>query len=105
RLANLTDSDARTEALMKHLAPAPRLNIGRAIGERGLATAMIDISDGLSTDLWHVLDESDCGAIIKADRVPIAGCVQRLAAGDLEIEPLRLALHGGEEYELLFTSP
>jgi len=104
RLANLTESDAHTEALMKHLAPAPRLKIGQAIGERGLATAMIDVSDGLSTDLWHVLDESDCGAIIKADRVPIAGCVQRLAAGDSEIEPLRLALDGGEDYELLFTS-
>ena len=90
---------------MKHLAPAPRLKIGQAIGERGLATAMIDVSDGLSTDLWHVLDESDCGAIIKADTIPVAGCVQRLATGDSEIEPLRLALDGGEEYELLFTSP
>ncbi len=105
RLANLTESDAHAEALMKHLAPAPRLKIGQAIGERGLATAMIDVSDGLSTDLWHILDESDCGAIIKADRVPVAGCVQRLAACDSEIEPLRLALDGGEDYELLFTSP
>ena len=105
RLTDLAESDARAEALMKHLAPAPRLKIGRAIGERGLATAMIDISDGLSTDLWHVLDESDCGAIIKADRVPIADCVRRLATGDSGIEPLRLALDGGEEYELLFTSP
>jgi thiamine-monophosphate kinase len=105
RLAKLTESDARTEALRKHLAPAPRLKIGQAIGERRLATAMIDISDGLSTDLWHVLDESDCGAIIKADAIPVAGCVQRLAAGDSGIEPVRLALDGGEEYELLFTSP
>jgi thiamine-monophosphate kinase len=105
RLADLTESDARTEALIKHLAPAPRLKAGQAIGERELATAMIDISDGLSTDLWHVLDESDCGAIIKADAIPIAGCVNLLATKDSRIEPLQLALHGGEEYELLFTSP
>ena len=105
RLANLAGSDARAEALMKHLTPAPRLKLGQAIGERGLATAMIDISDGLSTDLWHVLDESDCGAIIKADAIPIAGCVQRLATGDSKINTLRLALDGGEEYELLFTAP
>jgi thiamine-monophosphate kinase len=105
RLSSLTGSDAIREALTKHLAPEPRLKIGQAIGERGLATAMIDISDGLSTDLWHVLDESDCGAVIKAGAIPIAGCARRLASGDLEIEPLRVALHGGEEYELLFTSP
>lgn len=104
RLAGSTESDARREALMKHLAPEPRLKIGQAIGERGLATAMIDISDGLSTDLWHLLDESDCGAMIKADAIPLAGCVRSLATSDLEIEPLKLALHGGEEYELLFTS-
>jgi thiamine-monophosphate kinase len=104
RLAGPADTDARGEALMKHLAPEPRLKIGQAIGERGLATAMIDISDGLSTDLWHVLDESDCGAMIKADAIPIARCVHSLATGDQGTEPLRLALHGGEEYELLFTS-
>ena len=92
------------EALLKHLAPEPRLKIGQAIGERGLATAMIDISDGLSTDLWHILDESGCGAIIQADEIPIANCVRLLAMGDKEIDPLRLALHGGEEYELLFSS-
>jgi thiamine-monophosphate kinase len=104
RLAGSPESDARKEAMMKHLAPEPRLKIGQAIGERGLATAMIDVSDGLSTDLWHVLDESDCGARVKADAIPLAGCVRSLATSDSEIEPLRLALHGGEEYELLFTS-
>ena len=104
RLEDLTGSDARTAALIKHLAPAPRLKAGQAIGERELATAMIDISDGLSTDLWHVLNEGDCGAILKADAIPIAGCVNSLATGDSGIEPLKLALDGGEEYELLFTS-
>jgi thiamine-monophosphate kinase len=97
-------SRARAQAMLKHLAPAPHLAVGRAIGERGLATAMIDVSDGLSTDLAHVLDESHCGAILRAELMPIADAA-RLLAGQLMTEPLWLALHGGEEYELLFTAP
>jgi len=91
------------EALMKHLEPVPRLEIGRALGERGLASAMIDVSDGLSTDLSHILDESGVGAVIHADAIPVALCVESLAARSPEIDALQLALHGGEEYELLFT--
>ena len=98
------DSDRRL-ALLKHLAPEPRLKLGQAIGEAGLATAMIDISDGLSTDLWHILEESGCGAVIRASAIPIAGCVASLALEDSGIDALNLALHGGEEYELLFTAP
>ncbi len=92
---------ALREALIKHLRPEPRMEAGKAIGEAGLATAMIDISDGLSTDLWHILDESHCGAIIHAVDIPIADGVKLLAPEDA----LRFALHGGEEYELLFTAP
>ncbi|HWO01814.1 MAG TPA: thiamine-phosphate kinase [Blastocatellia bacterium] len=92
------------EALRKHLAPAPRLQLGRVLGERALASAMIDISDGLSTDLSHVLDESGVGAIIHASAIPIARCVESLSAGSSEFDALELALHGGEEYELLFTA-
>lgn len=102
RLEN--DSDYR-EALLKHLAPEPRLEPGRAIGEAGLATAMIDISDGLSTDLWHLLDESNCGAVIHAGAIPIAGSVRRASSRAPTANPLQLALNGGEEYELLFTAP
>ena len=97
------DSDTRG-ALLKHLAPEPRLKVGQAIGERRLATAMIDISDGLSSDLWHILDESGCGAIIQADAIPIADPVRSYAASHKEVDPLRLALDGGEEYELLFAA-
>jgi thiamine-monophosphate kinase len=89
-------------ALMKHLAPEPRLKMGRAIAEMNLATAMIDISDGLSTDLRHILDESSCGAIIHAGAIPVDGSV--LSAEALEIDPMSLALNGGEEYELIFTA-
>lgn len=96
-------SDAKQQAILKHLAPEPRLKLGRAIGEAGLATSMIDISDGLSTDLWHILDESHAGALIHAEAVPIADCVLSLSRGTQGIDPLRLAPDGGEDYELLFT--
>ncbi|HJQ23210.1 MAG TPA: thiamine-phosphate kinase [Blastocatellia bacterium] len=96
-------SRARTAAMLKHLSPAPRLVLGRTIGERGLATAMIDVSDGLSTDLAHIADESGCGAIVRAAALPIAEAARWLA-GELKQEPLSLVLHGGEEYELLFTA-
>ncbi len=97
-------SSAKTQAVRKHLLPDPRLTLGRALGETGLATSMIDISDGLSTDLWHILDESGLGAVIYADAVPIAECIRSIASETSGIDPLRLALDGGEEYELLFTA-
>ena len=102
RLADCAGDVTRRRALMKHLAPEPQLKTGRAIGEMNLATAMIDVSDGLSTDLWHILDESRCGAIIHAGSIPIDESV--LATKALETDPLSLALNGGEDYELLFTA-
>jgi thiamine-monophosphate kinase len=94
---------ARASAMSKHLSPAPHLALGRLLGEYGLATAIIDVSDGLSTDLSHVLDESGCGAIIRAAAIPLAEAARTLA-DELNAAPLALALHGGEEYELLFTA-
>jgi thiamine-monophosphate kinase len=90
-------------AMLKHLAPEPRLKFGRAIGEHRLATAMIDISDGLSTDLWHVLEESRHGAIISGQAIPVDESAAALAEQVGEAS-LTLALDGGEEYELLFTA-
>jgi thiamine-monophosphate kinase len=90
-------------ALLKHLAPEPRLSLGRAIGESGLATAMIDISDGLSTDVRHILDESSCGAVIHSTAIPVAECARQYPELSGEAS-MRLALNGGEEYELLFTA-
>jgi thiamine-monophosphate kinase len=103
RIDDSNSSDARSKAVLKHLAPEPRLKLGSALGEARLATAMIDISDGLSTDLWHILDESDCGAVLNAAAIPIAECVRLIALEAPGIDPLTLALNGGEEYELLFT--
>ena len=96
--------DFRSKAVLKHLSPEPHLKLGRALGETGLATAMIDISDGLSTDLHHILDESSVGAVIHAGAIPIAECVPSAAHGTPEADRLTLAINSGEEYELLFTA-
>ena len=71
--------------------PEPRITIGQNL--RGIASAMIDISDGLSTDLSHIYDESNVGAVIYASAIPVAATAT-----------LDDALNGGDDYELLFTS-
>jgi len=85
----------RPQSHRKHFYPEPRLAIGQFLRERKLASAMIDISDGLSTDLSHICEESGVGALIHADSLPSA------ISGK---NGLQLALHGGDEYELLFTA-
>jgi len=79
----------------KHFYPEPRLAVGQFLSKNKLASAMIDISDGLSTDLGHICEESRTGAVVGAGSLPAA------VAGK---DGLTLALHGGDEYELLFTS-
>jgi thiamine-monophosphate kinase len=81
------------DSLSAQLRPQPRIQTGLSLRRRGLATAAIDISDGLSTDLAHLCEESGVSAIIHADRLPITA--------DASLEQ---ALHGGEDYELLFTA-
>jgi thiamine-monophosphate kinase len=83
-----------------HFFPMPRLLQGRAIRKLGLASAMIDISDGLSTDLAHICRESGVAARLDAARLPRA-----LVGRPLREVDLRYALHGGDDYELLFTAP
>ncbi len=82
-----------------HLFPEPRLAAGQALRRRGLATAAIDLSDGLSTDLRRLCDASGLAAEVDGARLP----VHALAATAGDEEALRLALNGGEDYELLFT--
>jgi len=84
----------------RHFYPEPRIELGRLLREKGLATAMIDLSDGLSTDLAHICEESGVGAEIESARIPRARVGK--PAGEVSLD---LALHGGEDYELLFTSP
>jgi thiamine-monophosphate kinase len=83
-----------------HFYPEPRIKLGRVLREKSFASAMIDTSDGLSTDLAHLCEESGVGAELDAALLPRA----RVGKPAREVD-LDLALHGGEDYELLFTSP
>src|SRR2546422_10168476 len=83
-----------------HFFPEPRLEVGRFLREKGLASAMIDISDGLSTELGHICEESRVGAEVESQAIPVAA----IGTAVREVDR-RFALHGGEDYELLFTAP
>jgi thiamine-monophosphate kinase len=85
----------------EHLKPVPRVEIGRKIALSGCATAMIDVSDGLSSDLAHICEQSGVGADVYADKIPLSKEIK--AAKQLKTIPLHYALSGGEDYELLFT--
>jgi thiamine-monophosphate kinase len=82
----------RPKGSTRHFYPEPRVDVGRWLRKSKLATAMIDLSDGLSVDLAHLCEESRVDGIVGLKAVPIA------RGADLS-----LALHGGEDYELLFT--
>jgi len=87
--------------LKKHLYPEPRLALGQWLAEKGLATSMMDLSDGLSTDLPRLCTASGVGADVESEKLPL---VQQPRAGrGPGVDPLQLALHGGDDYELLFT--
>jgi thiamine-monophosphate kinase len=97
-----SDDDAIQTLLLRHLHPSPRVGWGIILGEERLASAMIDISDGLSSDLAHLCRESNAGALIQSAQIPIDTDVIKLC-GRRALDPLDLALHGGEDFELLFT--
>jgi thiamine-monophosphate kinase len=82
----------------RHFYPEPRIELGRILREKGLASAMIDTSDGLSTDIAHLCQESKVGAELDSVLIPRANVGKPAREVDLD-----LALHGGEDYELLFT--
>jgi len=83
----------------QHFHPTPRVEVGRILRDRRLASAMIDLSDGLSTDLAHICEESGVGAEIRSDAIPLTRIGKLARQVDLQ-----LALHGGEDYELLFSA-
>ena len=97
------EPEART-LIERHQLPTPRVAAGRAIATSGLATAMIDLSDGLASDLSHLAEESRIGAIVEAARIPLSTALLALARATGH-DPLDWALRGGEDYELLLTAP
>ncbi|HVQ37285.1 MAG TPA: thiamine-phosphate kinase [Pyrinomonadaceae bacterium] len=96
------DNNSIDHLLLRHLQPEPRVGWGLLVGHQQLATAMIDLSDGLSSDLNHLCDESKVGALVDSSSVPIDQLVTEIC-GRRALDPLMLALHGGEDFELLFT--
>ena len=86
----------------KHLQPQPRIKEARILVKKLKVTSMIDISDGLSSELFHLTGESHLGAIIYKQNIPISSKCLKLATL-LNKKPLSWALSSGEEYELLFT--
>jgi thiamine-monophosphate kinase len=111
RLASGTTEEVRgrlsTEAgralVAAHQRPTARVGEGQELARAG-AMAMIDLSDGLALDLHRLCRESEVGARVWLDRVPVAPVLRDLAA-ELDVDPLDLALHGGEDYELLAALP
>lgn len=91
------------DLLEAHFRPAARVGEGQTLAQRG-ATAMMDVSDGLALDLSRLCRESRVGATIRLADVPVAGGLAELA-DVIPVDPIELALSGGEDYELLATLP
>ncbi len=85
-----------------HLRPQPPLSVGPKLARSGLATAAVDLSDGLERDLSHVLRESGVGAEIWLDALPLPRGLRDLSR-ERGLDPESLAVAGGEDYELLFS--
>jgi len=86
--------------LLRHHQPTPRITAGALLARERLATAMIDVSDGLIQDLGHICKASGIGAQIWADKLPLSRAYRELAG----TAGTRYALSGGEDYELLFCA-
>jgi thiamine-monophosphate kinase len=86
----------------RQLRPNPQVELGTQLRDRSIANSMIDISDGLSSDIHHICEASNVGAKLDASLLPIDGSLRSLFGAD---EALALALNGGEDFELLFSVP
>jgi thiamine-monophosphate kinase len=97
--------------LQPHLYPKIRIELGVWLAEHRTASAMMDISDGLSTDLGRLCAASGVGARVWSERIPCVEVPGEVAGKPktrlekLRLNPLQMALHGGDDYELLFTVP
>jgi len=96
-----TEGHGKRRWVKKHLYPEPRLALGRWLSRKRLATAMMDLSDGLSTDLSRLCAASRIGARIAIDKIPKVKLPKE--RGRIYFDVTELALHGGDDYELLFT--
>ncbi|MEW6721125.1 MAG: thiamine-phosphate kinase [Thermodesulfobacteriota bacterium] len=88
----------------RHVLPVPRVGMGQKIARSGVASAMIDLSDGVAGDLYHICERSGVGAEIREELLPLPERIAEIAEKSGR-SVLDLALHNGEDYELLFTVP
>ncbi|MBI3392676.1 MAG: thiamine-phosphate kinase, partial [Nitrospirae bacterium] len=86
----------------KHLHPVPRVALGRALAQGRLASAAIDVSDGLLADLGHIAEESGAAAVVETAKLPVSPALRGVPRLGAKVESLAAA--GGEDYELLFTA-
>ena len=98
--SSVAERGAEHALVERYLRPQPRVDAGRALV--GLATAAIDLSDGLASDLAHITKASACGAVVDIESLPLSPALESLFGAE---ESQRLALSGGDDYELCFTAP
>jgi thiamine-monophosphate kinase len=102
RILEAPNSKKSDKLIQKQLRPVPQVALGKQLRKLGIVNAMIDISDGLSSDIRHICEASGVGAIIEADHLPIDS---QISADLFENDNLlEFALNGGEDFGLLFTT-
>ena len=101
READISDAD-RARLRGRHTRPEPRVELGRSLAGSGVVTAMIDLSDGLASDLRHICDRSGVSAVVDRERIPLSPALRAYCEAT-EADPAEVALTGGEDYELLFS--
>jgi thiamine-monophosphate kinase len=97
------DAEALSAARERLETPTPRLALGQAL--RGVATAALDVSDGLAGDLVHILERSGVGATVDLAAIPCSAALARLVRGPQRAVAVECLLAGGDDYELCFTAP
>ena len=104
-ILNSWDRTQEVDSLIQsHIKPIPRIDEGQALMNTGIVGAMMDISDGVASDLRHILKTSGVGAKVHLDRIPMSDNLKR-ACDKYGKDGYALAVGGGEDYELLFTAP
>lgn len=101
-LEGITRTETVSRLIEKHYLPRPRLLEGQVLAASEGVHAMMDISDGIASDLRHIMEESGLGAEVNLSGLPISEELKSFCSG-YGYDPVRLALEGGEDYELLFT--
>lgn len=96
--------DDHSYTVGRQLKPEARMDIIYDLKDFGvIPSSMIDISDGLASELYHITSQSKCGAVIYEDKIPVSDKTYKTAVDVFKIDPITCMMNGGEDYELLFT--